>query len=485
MDISFIVPPSQFDLSFIDDPLVREKAWIKHVGNYSETWQPLDFAYSAEILRENDHNPHIIDANCDRLSPADVIKRLDKIHPEVIFIASEQYYNFLNPRLDWFGVKNLINEIKENFSNSLVVLSGPHPTITPDIMLTETSADLVIRGEIEGLILDIISKVNEKKLPKISGISYKDKKGKTHHKGNIAYTKDLDWLPIPAYDLIPMERYHASPFYSKLQGNKFSIVSSSRGCPFSCNFCLRTLGKKHRRRSLNFVIQEILKLNEIGIESIYFSDENFAFDRNYILEFAREIIEYDLSIKWGFQTRVDSLGMSDLETLSKSNCIFISTGVESASQQILDKNQKGTKKDDITKFIQNSRDFGIDVGLFMLLFLPGENRETLKESVEFINGLGLKRVSFNIAIPYPKTKLYEMGILEGVIDKNKNPWIEAAYSAGRVGTSFNDKEIVKMALKTNFRFMTYLLRHPRYLIDRIFNFGCIRESTINTIKYLS
>lgn len=208
--IALINPPAQG---------VANKYWKQVSG----VLPPIGLGYLAGALDAGGHEVAFIDANAEDLSDEAILTRLKACRPDLIGITVTS--------LNAVYALRLSEKVKAHIPHSRIILGGVHPTVMPDQMLENPAVDFVFRGEAEKGLVQLAS---GEPLPSIDNLSYKDN-GKTVHNKFVIFNDDLDDLPMPAYHLMPINRYRPSlGNYKSLPG--MGIISS-RGCPGKCTFC--------------------------------------------------------------------------------------------------------------------------------------------------------------------------------------------------------------------------------------------------------
>ncbi len=308
---------------------------------------------------------------------------------------------------------------KKLYSKSIVAMGGPHPTFTFHEVLTENpEVDLVVRREGEVTFLDFIQAMIEgRSLLTVGGIAFK-------HQGNVVATperpliEDLDSLPYPARHLFPLKEY--------LQFWPLICVISSRGCPFQCIYCSASTmwGHKCRLRSAeNFVNEIEFLLKTYNVKHIGFSDDTFTLDKSRTTEVCKEILERGLSLKWACETRADTITKDLLGMMYDSGCYDILYGIESGNQQILNAIKRGINLHQIERAVKWTKEVGIHITGSIILGLPGETTETIRQTIDFVKRLDIESVIINSLTPYPGTEVYENAEKYGITIQTRN-WAE-------------------------------------------------------------
>src|SRR3989344_7146290 len=224
-------------------------------------YPPLGIAYLASILRNRGFEVDLLDANALEYGLNDIISHLKNFNPDIVGLS------VTTGTLD--EIKLLASSIKEFNKNIIIIVGGSHATSQPETVINNDFVDYVLIGEGELVFPDLIEKISKNlKLNEIKGIAYKVD-GRIIIQPPKDAIQDLDELPIPAYDLLPIEKY------TSIQSSKkrIMIMITSRGCPFKCTFCAvpNVMGSKYRYLSPERVIKEIEYLKEnFNIEEIHF-----------------------------------------------------------------------------------------------------------------------------------------------------------------------------------------------------------------------
>lgn len=364
---------------------------------------PLGLAYIAAVLKNEGIEVKILEANAHDLNHEQIKKSIENFSPEIVGITS---------------TTSLIEEAHEiaNLCDKKikVVIGGIHASSMPQETLEKFGRfDLLVRGEGEFTLLEI---VQGKSMSKIKGLSYR-KNNKIAHNSERPLNNNLDSLPFPARELLPMEKYVAIGSRQK----KCDYILSSRGCPYGCIFCADHLvhGRGFRFRSPENIIKEVEELEKRGIREWDFVDDNFTLILDRVEKFCDLMIRKRLNKKmiWRCSNgiRADKVTPKLLEKMKEAGCYMVSIGIESGNEEILKKMKKNTDLDKIRQAVRWCREIGIETrGLFMFGNL-GENAKTMQDTINFAKELDLDTATFHIAIPFPNTDYWKIIMKEGVI----------------------------------------------------------------------
>jgi anaerobic magnesium-protoporphyrin IX monomethyl ester cyclase len=307
------------------------------------------------------------------------------------------------------------------------VAGGPHASILPETFVQYF--DCVVIGEGEITFAEIIRQYPVKELNTINGIAFK-RHGKVIKTAPREPIADLDSLPFPAWDLLPMNNYISSWHYldSHDISTKGTNIIGSRGCPFNCTYCQPTLrsifGAKIRFHSADYIVREIEHLVEsFGVNGIFFHDDTFTVNRQWLLDVSDKISERNIKIRWGINSRVDTIETDALKAMSRAGLTAVHLGAESGSQRILDSIfRKKITVEQTRDAVGKIREAGIHCFCFFMLGSPTETLAEIRQTIGFALSLHIDEASFSITTPLPMTHLYDM------VNKNPDYKISSGFS---------------------------------------------------------
>ncbi len=357
---------------------------------------PLFLGYSAAFLKDAGHDVHYIDSVIQDLDLERTLLEVKTKEPQVIFMETT------TPSFE-ADIKN-ITALKD-VTGATIIVCGPHATYFHKEILHQCEAiDVVIRHEFDTKIGQVVSGLEE--LSGIEGITYRD--GNTIvDNGDGKYQTDLDKVPFPDRETVPWHWY-VEAWYTR---QPFMNMMTSRGCPFHCAFCLwpQTMyGHKQRFRGLDNVFAELhFLVDYYGVREINIDDGTFTTNKKRVIEFCHRLRDEKIDIIWTCNGRADTVDDEMLREMKKSGCKMIRVGVESGSQEVLDKIKKGLTLRQIEEGIQRIKKHGIQaLGGFMFGF-PYDSRRTVEQTIAFAKKLSPDQVQFSINMSYPGTSLYE------------------------------------------------------------------------------
>jgi len=346
---------------------------------------PLGLGYIAAYLKKFTKNIMIVDEHKFQIGR----KQLEQIKPDIIGISST------TPA--FYRVKKLlqsINRLPDSLS-PLVLMGGTHATYCSEEVL-QSGVDVAFIGEADTSIQAMFSN-QFSDLSEVPGISY-DLDGLRNITPRAPAIKDMDALPFPAREL----------FDSKL----YSVMSltTSRGCPYACNYCAATdyWDYKVRYHSIDYVERELEQIVSLGYKQIIFEDATFSVNIKRAQNICERIIENKLlqEVTWSCETRPDRIKSEMIQTFEESRCILINLGVESASEIVLEKANRTVPLEKLYEGMKLIQETNIPLQVLMVFGLPGETRETVQETIKFLNDFKPDRIILSLATAYPGTELW-------------------------------------------------------------------------------
>ena len=370
---------------------------------------PLGLAYMAAVLEQNDFEVKILDCPVCEINYEKLKAELESYQPTIVGIGS------MTPTIE--AALKSARTAKEACPDAKVLMGGPHATFADKQILAEEKAvDIIVRGEGEETLLELAKQPSSmQKIGDVKGITFR-KDDSIIQTATRPFIQNLDALPRPAYKYLPIEKYW-------IAGKKLLPIITSRGCPFQCSFCVasKMFGAGFRARSPKNVLDELEWLrDEYGAEGVAFQDDTLTCDRNRVVEICDGIIERKINLPWGCGTRADVVTKEILYKMAKAHCNETMFGVESGCQRIRTALKKGVTNEQCWNAIKWAKEAGMFVTVSVLLGYPGETKETLQESLEFVRKLEPDDVWLCHATPYPGTALREL--VEKYGWKMSNDW---------------------------------------------------------------
>jgi radical SAM superfamily enzyme YgiQ (UPF0313 family) len=286
-----------------------------------------------------------------------------------------------------------------------VILGGVHATLFPGEVVREAVIDIAVHGEGEQTAVELLGAVaRSAPLDAIAGIAFRDGH-EPRVNGKRPPIPNLDDLPLPAYDLLPMDRY-ATPYSST--GAVTSMVTS-RGCPYPCTFCDASVvhGKKYRAHSAERVVAEIRHLaHEFGVREVLFKDSEFTLDRRRVEGFCDLMIQGGPRVTWSCSTRVSGVDAPLLRRMAAAGCRVIQFGVESADPAVLEALKKGITLGQVREAFRSTRAAGIETVANLMVGSPGETWDSIEATRRLIREIRPDHLNVQAFVPYPGTALH-------------------------------------------------------------------------------
>lgn len=300
----------------------------------------------------------------------------------------------------------VLSNLKQMNPNLLTIVWGSHPTFLPKQTLSKDGIDIAVRGEGDYIIRDLILKyIAGEDWHNVLGIGYKSGEDIIINPDR-PFIKNLDELPFPDRGMLSPQADYFNPVVKRAP---YTTMYTTRGCPGRCTFCTvpRFYGGKVRFRSSTNILEELKMVAKLGYKEVFFRDEIFTASKKRLLETAKGIIENRLDITWICSARVGSLDEEMIKIMKESGCHMIRIGVESGVQEILDNVKKGIKIKETEKLMALAHKYRLEVHAHVMIGMPGDNAETLNQTIKFVKKINPSVVTFGICTPYPGTPLYE------------------------------------------------------------------------------
>jgi len=392
MRFVLINPPSK-------EKFVKEGRCQHKAGVFATVYPPLSLVMIGTVLSRT-HTVKIVDGEIKKPGQDVLINEL--------VMKKQQLCDAVIVNVSTPTVKKdlaFIEDMRKKGFSGLIGLTGIHTTFFAKDFLKNAPVDFIIMGEPETFALSAASQKDKLSLPATKGIAYK--RG-SEIVLNDNPKPDLNKLPAPNWKLIDYKKYRI-PFSNK----PYLIVQTGRGCPYSCSFCNAPYyyGKKVRLKSIEKILEELKQGIKLRVNNFFFFHETFNLDHSFVRKLCKAIINEKMAIKWFANSRVDLLDNYTLQLMAKAGCWMISLGIESMSPAVLAKTRKNLKLNPaaLKDKIREIRKTGIiSIGHF-ILGLPGDNIDSIKNTIRLSRRLGLDFAVYYIATPFPGSELFHSG----------------------------------------------------------------------------
>jgi anaerobic magnesium-protoporphyrin IX monomethyl ester cyclase len=372
-----------------------------------QPYPPLGTIYAAAVLREAKHDVSLLDTMFAE-SADEISTILEKDKPDAVVIYDDGF-NYLtkmcltNMREAAFCMTQLAKE-----KGCKVIVSSSDATDHCDEYLAK-GVDFIVIGEGEMTLLQLVNQITQKEgmVEDINGLAFQ-KEGRTVKTVKREVLKELDSLPMPAWDLINIEPYRNA--WLNNWGYFSMNVATTRGCPFKCNWCAKPIyGNRYNSRSPERVVEEIEYLiSNFGAQYMWFCDDIFGLKPQWVNHFADIIEQKELKFKFKIQCRADLLLQEDfVAALARAGCEFVWMGAESGSQKILDAMDKGIKVEQVYEATRLLKKHKIKPAFFLQFGYPGEELEDIEKTIKMLLDLMPDDIGISVSYPLPGTKFYE------------------------------------------------------------------------------
>lgn len=399
-------------------------------------------------------------------------ERLNSFRPHIVALTCSTFNRG--------GVREMIEIIKNLDSKIIVIVGGVHASFCYDQVLQKYGADVVVIGEGELTLAELCRILeNQASLKTVRGIAYMES-GKVILNPPREIIQNLDDLAMPDYS-------YAKTF---IERSGMGFLITSRGCPVRCTFCSTSSfwGQKVRTHSAARVVDEMeMLISQFKVKKIFFHDDTFNLGFSRIKEICSEISRRGITIEWGCSCRVSPVSEEMLSMMVEAGCRHICWGIESGSEEMLNKIDKKISVSQIRNAFELSKKFCdvMSTGAFTMVGNPGETDKTIHDTVSFLNAIPLTdRPSTSILYILPGTLLYERLKKNGqiadmdwcrydsvpfyTIDNSFRTLVRWARKVSESGS--------RLYFDSGKHFWSMVLKTSDHKADTFFNFGIIRTA---------
>ncbi len=393
-------------LGYLAGTVKKETRWAVTVYNadFCRTCDPIRLSFLAGDGYEN-----YLAAHRDRTLPVwrEVRDVLESFRPDVVGITAKSQ-NFASACV----VARLAKELCER---TTVVVGGPHPSMVGLDVLKCRDIDVVVRGEGERTIVELLNAITEHRpFDEIHGIAYREN-GHLRETPERELESDLDSLCFPHEGASEILHDHKD-YRSHAFGNIFTI----RGCPYNCFYCgsREIWGRKPRYRSVENVIEEVQRLRELGVQHVDFRDDTFGVRRDRIHDLCNGIATHCPGLSWGCEMHVKLVEEETVSLMKAAGCSAVSVGFESGNNEILRAMRKNVTVEEALAACAMIKRHGIVLRVFFLVGFPQETEETLNDTITAIRQVQAHSVIYSVFTPYPGTEAFEYCKAHGLIGED-------------------------------------------------------------------
>jgi radical SAM superfamily enzyme YgiQ (UPF0313 family) len=316
--------------------------------------------------------------------------------------------------------------------NGKIIAGGPHASVMPHTI--PDFVDHIVVGEGEGAILRIANGASDRII-------------------SAERIKDMDSLPMPAYDIAAQLPYDTNaPF---IEGRRVFNMNTSRGCPFDCTFCSvgSVWGRKYSSFSPDRMVEDVkVLMKDHGVGGIYFREDNFTLKRERVVKFCDNLLRENIDVQWMCETRADTLDKELLELMKRAGCTGLYIGAESGSQRVLDFLKKGITTEQVRQVFAWCGEIQLEALASFVVGVPTETAEERQQTIRFAEALGAAVYGFNVFVGIPKSALYDYVLVNKLYEYIDERGL--VYMKGhdqRVDEFYNGNETMKIPKRRRFR----------------------------------
>lgn len=362
---------------------------------------PFFLAYAAAVLERAGHEVKLCDAIAEKHSLAQFFDQIKAFGADLLVIETS------TPTLDYDLA--LITRIRQFFHHDLI-LAGPEGNVyQPAFLADHPQVTFVLVGEYEETLLDLVRHREAGTAPQnVAGLIFRDRNGRVVANPRRPLINNLDQMPWPLRDQLPMTKYEDRP--GGIAAPSVQMLAS-RGCPYRCDFCvwpqLMYGGNTYRARSAKDVVDEMQYLVQKGFKSVYFDDDTFNIGHRRMLAFCRELKQRNLGIPFAVMARADTMDREVLVEMKAAGLQAVKYGVESGVQSLVDHINKDLDLAKVEEIVALTKSLGIFTHLSFTFGLPGETQATIQKTIDFARQLDPDSIQFSITTPFPGTAYYD------------------------------------------------------------------------------
>jgi radical SAM superfamily enzyme YgiQ (UPF0313 family) len=373
---------------------------MKDISTVFNLMPPLGLLSIAAVLERAGIDVEIIDCYATPMPLVDLVAEIIRRGPDCLGIST---------------TTSSFNEgyrvaagIKEKAPHIFTLFGGAHAcTIGAALLDSFPAIDSLVIGEGENTMLEL-AQAGFRGIDRIPGVAYRDANGTGVFSGTRELIKNLDVLPFPAYHKLPQfPRRYNLPLFSYPTAPNSSIISS-RGCPYACSYCDRSVfSRGFRFNSPEYIVEHVAMLNRrYGIRHVSFYDDLFTFDRKRVAEFCEIKERKGVAVTYNCIARLEHIDADLLALLKHSGCWQVNFGIESGDPEILKQHRKFFGLDEVGRKLGMVKEAGMRVkGLFMV-GLPGENETAIRRTIDYALSLPLDEINVTKFTPFPGAPVY-------------------------------------------------------------------------------
>jgi len=379
----------------------RGARW-QDTGRAGTLYYPIWLSYATALL-EQEHETRLVDAPAWDWETKDVVEDIGRFMPDLLVIDSS--FPSLNNDI------SVANAIKDVYPAVISVLVGPPASQFAASILGHAAIDIVARWEYDFTLKALTSTLEERgEFSSVDGISYRVN-GEIVHNPDRTFSTSADLDMIPFVSRVYKKHLHIKDYFLGQSLYPEVQIFTGRGCPNQCTFCAwpqTLMGRRYRVRSISSVLDELIWIEaNLNVKEVFFEDDTFTISKERVVEFCKGYQERGLSVAWSCNARANTLDLETMQAMKKANCRLLIAGYESGVDSILQAIKKGITTDQIRQFAKDARRAGLLVHGDFITGLPGETKETIQQTKEFIREVKPDILQVAVASPFPGTEFYD------------------------------------------------------------------------------
>src|SRR4051812_20752636 len=403
-----------------------------------QPYAPLGALYAASCVRERGYRVALFDAML-AASETEWAAALDSHRPRVAVIY-EDNFNYLSKMCLLRMREAALTMIDMARARGITtVVAGADATDHPATYLAR-GADIVVAGEGEVTLVEVLDAIagpgasfdrgtplqaapcDSERLREVAGLWLRGADGRNHRTQPRAIIRDLDSLPLPAWDLVDVDRYRS--MWQSWHGYFSMNLVTTRGCPYHCNWCAKPIyGQRYTARSPEQVVNEMAWLKQkYQPDHLWIADDIFGLKPGWIERFASLLRERDAAIPFKCLLRADQVTADVARALHDAHCRTAWLGAESGSQRILDAMEKGTRVDHIARATRLLHEAGVEVGFFLQFGYPGETHDDIELTLQMVRDCAPDDIGVSVSYPLPGTTFYQR--VQAQLGQKQN-WVDS------------------------------------------------------------
>ena len=383
---------------------------------------PLGLASVIAQVDASRHRIEVLDMMFSEQPENELVKQISDFNPEVIAISVRNLDNQSYLSTDYLLPKEKeVIDLCRKTSEAKIVIGGPAVTVSPQAIFEYLRPDFAVNGEGDRVFPELVGRLeNGDDFTDLPGLVWKGSAGTRMNPQ--AFIPNLDMLNPPRRDLFDNERY--------ARERSMANIVIKQGCEFNCLYCdsPHVMGNRWRMKSPETVAAELETMqNEFGVKLAYFTDAIFNYPVDHARAICQAIIDRNLKIRWVATINPAYTDRPLLELMQKAGCVVASPSCDSCSEKMLRSLQKNFNQAQLKTCLELLEEMEISYMLSILIGGPGENRDTVQETVSFLEERTPMMVDFCVGIRLmPHSPLFDIAVEEGIISAD-DPLMEPKF----------------------------------------------------------